>query len=239
MNPIGFSTGALALGNFREALAYLIDKPFTAVELSALRVPELPVLLGAIPTLDLTQFNYISLHAPSTFSASEEPDIVQLLTQAPTDWKVILHPDTIHDASNWIPFGERLVIENMDRRKRDGRSAEELSRWFEMLPEAKICLDLAHAQQWDTTMTEAYILLKRFADRLCQVHISQLDSGSHHYPLTESSIRAFSEVSWLIPGSVPFIIESRVSPSEIDTEIAKVRRITSATPTGAYQLTSA
>jgi hypothetical protein len=236
VNPIGFSTGALALGDFRAGLSYLIGKPFTAIELSALRIPELPVLLQEIPKLDLSQFTYIALHAPSAFSTSEEEEVVRLLAEVPSNWRIILHPDTIHDSNIWASFGEQLVLENMDRRKADGRTAAELSRWFSILPRAGFCFDLAHAQQWDPTLTEAYLLLKSFSDRLRQVHISQLDSASRHYPLTESSIRAFSELAWLIPPSVPFIIESRLAQSEMEMEISSVTRIASSAPTGAYQL---
>jgi hypothetical protein len=176
MNPIGFSTGALALGDFRSALGYMRGKPFTAVELSAIRLSELPELIEEIPALDLHRFTYIALHAPSSFDQSEEPGVAKLLARVPETWKIILHPDTIHSPENWTRFGARLVLENMDRRKFDGRSADEMSRWFAILPDARFCLDLAHAQQWDTTLTEAYLLLKTFSDRLCQIHISQLDS---------------------------------------------------------------
>lgn len=235
MHPIGFSTGALALGDFRKALGYLRGKPHSAIELSALRISELPLLVQAIRTLDLRQFSYIAVHAPSSFQASEEEEIVHLLTEIPAHWKIILHPDTIHDPENWVSFRDRLAIENMDRRKRDGRSAEELERWFSLLPEARLCLDLAHAQQWDTTMTEAYFFLKRFSDRLCQIHVSQLDSASHHYPMSSSSVRAFSEVAWLVPDGIPFIIESRVTEAHIDDEARKVQAIVDSVPLGAYE----
>jgi len=225
MNPIGFSTGALALGDFRTALKFLSGKPVSAVELSALRIHELPALLDAVPSLTLNQFEYIALHIPSAFSDSEEAEIVQLLNRAPAEWKLILHPDTIHNPERWSRFGDRLVLENTDRRKPDGRSADELTKWFQRLPNAKLCLDLAHAQQWDTTMAEAYFLLKTHAGRLCQIHISQLDSASHHYPLSMSSVRAFSEIAWLIPDNIPIIIESRVSPEEMEREIEAVQKI--------------
>ena len=225
MNPIGFSTGALALGDFSSALEYLRGKALIAVELSALRASELPLLASSVSSLDSSQFGYIALHAPSSFTGSEESEIVRLLHGFPETWNIILHPDTIHDPALWLPFGTRLLIENMDRRKPDGRSAEELSRWFRRLPEAQLCLDLAHAQQWDTTMTEAYVILKSFSQRIRQVHISQLDSASHHFPLSVGSVRAFSEVAWLIPDNIPFIIESRVSPAEMDEEIEKVRSV--------------
>lgn len=53
MRPIGFSTGALALSNFRLALEELQGQPVNAVELSALRYPELQPLLDALESLTL------------------------------------------------------------------------------------------------------------------------------------------------------------------------------------------
>jgi hypothetical protein len=225
MNPIGFSTGALALGDFRTALKYLLRKPIKVIELSALRVHELPDLLRAVSSLDLRQFEYIALHAPSSMDPFEEPTITRLLAEFPRDWMIVLHPDTIHNPRLWESFGGRLALENMDRRKADGRTAAELFRWFKVLPEARFCFDLAHAQQWDTTMTEAYTLLEAFAEKIVQVHISQLDSASHHYPLSSSSLRAFSEVASFIPDRVPIIIESRIPEVGIDEEVEKVAEL--------------
>jgi len=224
---IGFSTGALALGDFRKALVLMAGKNLPAVELSALRVAELPDLIDAIPFLGLREFRYVAVHAPSSFDVDQEIEIVGLLRQIRPEWKIILHPDTIHNPECWRVFGDQLLLENMDRRKPDGRSAEELARWFEKLPSAQLCFDLAHAQQLDTTMTESYVILKRFGERLGQIHISQLDSSSHHRPLSVGSVRAYSEISWLFPPDVPFIIESRVSPEEMDREVQRVEEVLS------------
>ena len=65
MRDIGFSTGALALGDFRSALHMLEGHNCPAVELSALREAELPGLMDALADLDLGRFKYISVHAPS------------------------------------------------------------------------------------------------------------------------------------------------------------------------------
>ena len=45
MRPFGFSTGALALGDFDQALKMLDGITVEAIELSALRIRELPRLL--------------------------------------------------------------------------------------------------------------------------------------------------------------------------------------------------
>jgi hypothetical protein len=192
MAYIGFSTGALMLGNFQEALRLLVGTSVTAVELSALRLPELPALINALPLLNLEQFDYVSVHAPST----------------PDRWPIILHPDTIHDPRKWEAFGSQLALENLDRRKSVGWSAEELCRWFERLPNARLCFDLAHAHQCDRTMTEAFRILLKFRERICQLHISELDSAGHHFPLSYGSMQAFSEIASLIPAEAPAILES-------------------------------
>ena len=58
MRPIGFSTGAIAKGDFQRALRLLRKFRLDAIELSALRVDELQPLIIALPTLDLTPFNF-------------------------------------------------------------------------------------------------------------------------------------------------------------------------------------
>jgi hypothetical protein len=227
MTKIGFSTGALALGDFKVGLNLVRGKEINAVELSALRVRELPELMEALPNLQLKQFSYVAIHAPSLFSAEEEDAIVAHLKQVPNEYPIIVHPDTIHEYEKWGGFRDQLLIENMDRRKSDGRTAKELSAWFDRLPSARFCFDLAHARHFDSTMTEASLMISQFRERICQVHISELDSASHHFPLSYSAVRAFSEVSWNLPKTAAFIIESRVRPDDIGSELDKVRELIS------------
>jgi hypothetical protein len=65
MRTAGFSTGALARGDYRHALEMLSDKPVTAVELSALRQDELRPLVEDLDNLNLRRFSYLAFHAPS------------------------------------------------------------------------------------------------------------------------------------------------------------------------------
>jgi hypothetical protein len=57
-------------------------------------------------------------------------------------------------------------------------------------------------------MTEAFRILRDFSDRICQLHISELDSAGHHFPLSYGSIQAFSEISHQIPTDSAVILES-------------------------------
>jgi hypothetical protein len=225
MRSIGFSTGALALSDFRLALEELQGQPVDSVELSALRYPELRPLLHALETLPLASYKYKSIHAPSSFDGEQEAEIVDLLRRyVPRGWPIILHPDTVHDFSAWKDFGKQLAVENMDRRKPIGRTLEELNPIFEKLPDAMFCFDIGHVRQCDTTMTEAYRILRAHSGRLCQVHVSEVNTASRHDPLSFAAIRAFSEVADLIPDHVPLILEARVTRDQIKTEIENAHK---------------
>lgn len=221
MDTIGYSTGALARSDVRGALDLLAARGTGAIELSALRTHELRPLLDAIPSLDLDPYRHVSVHAPSAFTAVEERTITEeLLPIARRGWRVIVHPDTIHDFRLWTAFGSRLCVENMDRRKPVGRTVEELAPIFARLPQASFCFDVAHARQCDTSMTEAFRLLRAFGDRLAEVHVSELDAHSRHVRLTTAGVRACKEIAGMIPLDTPVIIEAPVQPDEIGSELA-------------------
>ena len=79
MRTVGFSTGALARGDYRHALEMLSDKPVTAVELSALRQDELRPLVEDLDNLNLRRFSYLAFHAPSLIDPSFELPAIKLL----------------------------------------------------------------------------------------------------------------------------------------------------------------
>ena len=184
----GFSTGSLALSDFRLGLNMVRGKPTAAIELSALREHELAPLVHALNDLDLTQFTYVSVHAPSRFVEMSEKHAVKLLRGvAEREWSIVLHPDAIRDWSCWLEFGSFVCIENMDKRKRIGRTAGELTEIFEKLPEASLCFDIAHARQVDPTMLEARAILRLHSHRIRQLHVSNVTSDSRHEPLAYGS----------------------------------------------------
>ena len=131
MRSIGFSTGALALGDFDKGLALLADRDTSVIELSALREDELPSLMGALDRLHLGGYRYVSVHAPSRLRTMKEAVVADMLRACiDRQWHVVLHPDAIGDHGCWRDFGPWLCIENMDKRKEAGRTAIELRRHF-------------------------------------------------------------------------------------------------------------
>jgi hypothetical protein len=223
MRSIGFSTGALARGDFRRALQMLAGKNVSAVELSALRQDELTPLVEQLGELDLTSFNYVSFHAPSSIEQSFESKALELLEEVATrKWPIIVHPDAMHTPSDWNRLGECLCLENMDKRKAVGQTAQDLKRYFDLLPKASLCFDIGHARQVDPTMSEAAAILRSFRGRIRQLHVSEVNTQSKHDALSLESILAFQKVSHLIPLDCPAILESRVEEAQIEEEIQNV-----------------
>jgi hypothetical protein len=154
----------------------------------------------------------------------DEAGLVSILGEVPRQWPIIVHPDLITDPLLWKPFGRRLCLENMDQRKPAGRTLPEMEILFEQFPEASFCFDIGHARQVDPTMGIAISLLRRFRDRIRQVHMSEVDPWGRHIPISFAALSAFQLVAKLIPEDCPVILESVVPPEGIRREIATARK---------------
>lgn len=219
----GFSTGALAKGDFRSAITMLDAHHLEAIELSALRLSELDVLLNALPSLALSAYKHVTLHAPSRFDGADEAALASKLLRAlPFVGGVVLHAEAIIEPRHWAPFGDRLLVENADGRKATGRTLEELQSVMAPLPQARICFDVAHAYQVDPTLIEARRMIRVFGSRIAQLHVSQLDHACAHHGLTHGIVQQFQT---LMPplSDVPAILESCVPAAEIGRQLDLAR----------------
>jgi hypothetical protein len=220
MRRIGFSTGALAKGDFRRGIRLQEAYPEAeALELSALREDELDALIEALPSINLDKYQYVSVHAPSQrlhLSEIELVDKLKKLTRSISS--IVVHPDVIEDINIWKQIEQFLVLENMDQRKPIARTAIELKKYFEALPNARFCFDIGHARQVDPTLSVAVELLLTYADRLAEIHISEVDAASKHVPISSMAMKSFQKIASLIPETVPVIIESTVNPDSIEDE---------------------
>jgi hypothetical protein len=221
---VGFSTGALARGDFLAGIELQRGQGSDAIELSALREGELQPLIDALPSLDLASFTHVSVHAPAGMIQLDDASLAELLSRLPGNWPVIVHPTVIGEAEPWRGLGARLCIENMDRRK-PGRTVEELESVFAELDEARFCLDLGHAAQIDPSLGEARKMIDRFGERLVQLHVSRLGPGCEHLPLDEDAARSFRSLTGRIPSEAGLIIESEVGSADVALEIERVREV--------------
>jgi len=209
LSRFGFSTGALERGNYAKALSWMCHQDIRSIELSALRYDELEPLVEHLDGLDLTSFTYVSFHAPSSFPRDKEQRVLDLLKcVSKKGWNIIVHPDVIYTPHLWKFLGKHLLIENMDRRKSVGRTARELSDIFGDLPQARLCLDMAHARQMDTTLTSLWDIIHRYHDRIAEIHISELDSNCQHRPMSEGAVSAYQSLAGYLHHHTHVIIES-------------------------------
>lgn len=223
MGPIGFSTGAVARGEFELAIEVIKRLDLRAVELSALRETEVRELIRNLDSLPLGTFDFISFHAPSKLSNISEYELVSLLVEiAERGWPVVVHPDIVDDWAEWQKLGQSLCIENMDKRKPIGRNVAELSIIFEKAPDALFCLDLGHSHQCDATMFEAMGMIDAFKDRLSHLHLSQVNTNSRHESVSYTALTAFRKVVEFLPLDIPVILEAMVDKSEAEM-LAQIR----------------
>lgn len=209
-HPIGVSTGIF--DDLRNAWRPLVlaacGVSTYAAELSALSEDELPGLIAYLNQKPRLPFRYLSVHAPVKNRSMDDIATAQLLDGFPLSVRsIVTHPDALRDFAPYRDLGTRLVLENMDERKRAGRTADELEAIFDALPDAGFCFDVAHAHSIDPTMSAAHDLIDRFPARLRQVHLSSLADG-HHVPLTRADEHLFASVLDRCR-DVPWILEAR------------------------------
>ena len=206
---LGCSTGFMS--EYRNDWERLTDEAAAvssmAVELSAVSAPELPGLLAYLRSAPRLPFLFMSVHAPSKGRCeSDERALVDDLRRVPA-WvdAIVVHPDTISDPGLYRTLGRRLALENMDTRKSGGHTADDLDRLFAELPDARLCLDVAHAKDVDSTMAVGDELLRRFSSRVSHIHVSSLDDSQHHVPLTLEDEALFTpllsrcrDVPWIL-----------------------------------------
>ncbi|ADB49658.1 hypothetical protein [Conexibacter woesei] len=211
---IGVSTGYMvgARGDWPRLAAAAEVLSDDVVELSALSARELPGLVAFLDDIPELPFRHVSVHGPSKGWDGTPDQLVALLTELPeTVTGIVMHPETLGDAAPFATLGSRLRLENMDTRKPDARTASELEPYFDALPVARFCFDVAHAQLLDPSMRLAHELLDAFADRLAEVHLSSIEPSGLHVPLRPEDAEAFMPVLERCAG-VPWVLEAPLPP---------------------------
>jgi hypothetical protein len=207
---VGPSTGYMvgARGDWPRLMAAAETCSLDVVELSALSAGELPSLLRFLADAGSLPFGHISVHGPSKSWDGTPAALATALGSIPAYVDgIVMHPETLGDLAAFADLGGRLRLENMDTRKDDARTVPELARFFDALPDARFCFDVAHAQLHDPAMGLAHELLDAFADRLAEVHVSSIEPDGEHVPLRAADAEAFLPVLERCVG-VPWVLEA-------------------------------
>lgn len=215
MRAIGFSSGTLDAHDPLRAMEQSLSLGCSAFEVSALRMDEIEAVAETLRDPRLSEFSYVSIHAPGNVPAELESRVAKrFLTMSEERYPVVVHPDVIRTPAVWEPLSSRLLLENMDRRKRVGRFANEFENLFQELPEAGLCLDVAHLRQVDPTLNEGFKFMRLFGHRLREIHISEVTSNSTHGRLSLHASSYLKDFLQIVPHDVPVIIESALGDRE-------------------------
>lgn len=212
LNPglVGPSTGYMAgaRGDWPRLVAAAETCSLDVVELSALSARELPGLLAFLRDTRELPFGHVSVHGPSKGWDGTPAALATALEGIPAFVDgIVMHPETLGDVSAFADVGARLRLENMDTRKDDARTPDELAHYFDALPAARFCFDVAHAWLHDPTMRLAHELVDAFGDRLAEVHLSSILPSGEHVPLRGADAEAFLPVLERCAG-VPWVLEA-------------------------------
>ena len=178
-----------------------------ALELSALAVPDLD---GAVTYLQggHPEIRHLSLHAPLVLPRGGERELADHTGAIASRLSaIVVHPHILEEPVELAPLGSRLALENMDVRKSGGRDVAELGPYFERLPQARFCLDVAHVKTVDPTMDLGHALLDAFGERLCELHVSGIDGDCNHVALARADLDRYEPVLRRCR-HVPWILES-------------------------------
>jgi len=206
---VGVSTGYMEAerGRWPDLVGAAFAVSEGIAELSALSASELPALLAFLDD-DEPPFRRLTVHGPakgwdrSAYALADE-----LATLPASVSGVVMHPETLGNCEAFTILGGRLLLENMDTRKQDARTVEELLPYFEALPAARFCFDIAHAWLHDESLTLAHELLNVFGDRLAEVHLSSILHDGRHVSLTaEDAVRFRPVLERCV--HVPWILEA-------------------------------
>jgi hypothetical protein len=207
---VGPSTGYMvgARGDWPRLVAAAETCSLDVVELSALSAEELPGLLRFLDDTVELPFGHVSVHGPSKGWDGTPAALATALASIPAFVDgIVVHPETLGDIAAFADLGARLRLENMDTRKHDARTVAELARYFDALPVARFCFDIAHAQLHDPSLGLAHELLDAFADRLAEVHVSSIEPDGEHTPLRAADAEAFLPLLERCIG-VPWVLEA-------------------------------
>lgn len=222
---IGFSTGALYKSklSLKETLALYKELDCRAVELNYIRIEDLlAVDIADFPVEKLSSFKWVSLHAPVKikYGATDSPTqeifakIEEIHKIRPLNL-VVFHPETVVDFEPFKNVGFPVAFENMDNRKENHRSAEDLIRTLSLSENFRFVLDVNHVYTNDKTMKLANELYKLAGHRLSEIHLSGY--STYHEPL--HATRQLQIVRAIRDFETPIIIESVLSPETLRAEL--------------------
>ncbi len=161
--------------------------------------------------LNLTPFDYISLHAPAHAYQKDENsrsllDKLSLIAQKYSLKNIVFHVDLVRDWDVFLDYKLLPIsIENMDDRKTSGRSLEDIKAILDKY-DFNLTLDLQHCFVNDRSLRLAEQFQDEYPSKIVEYHLSGYDESLLHYPLFKT--KQDQIINCLRYTDKPIIIES-------------------------------
>ncbi len=203
--PIGAASGSLAINNPRKTLE--------GFPLSGLDFVEWHPSEGWEQAVESLGLKTLSIHLPKGGPEKQARVIGYLdyLAQADPAARIgaVLHPDQGYD---WDIFGDGalICIENLDATRPGYQTPEDLQKFFQRLPKARFCFDVAHAFAVDPSGSLAHELLVAFGDKISHLHISHVEANGRHCEMRPEHCLRYQPVLEKI-NPVPIVMEPDIN----------------------------
>ncbi len=161
--------------------------------------------------IDLNYFDFVSLHAPCLNYCDDEKSNniltkINFLVDKFDLQNVIVHPTKKIEFEIFKKYKKiPISIENMDLRKKEGKSLKEIKKIINKY-NFNLTLDLQHCFTNDKTMSLAFDIQKELKNKIVEYHISAYDDKINHYSLFKTKQEVI--VDSLEYKDKPIIIES-------------------------------
>src|SRR6056297_1421034 len=163
--------------------------------------------------IDLSFLDYVSVHGPS-LSDKNLKEVLLKLEKINKKYGIDNFVFHAEKGINWDLVKDIITspisIENMDNRKKIGRTVESIKEIIDKY-DFKFTLDLQHAYTNDKSMKLVDKFNRKLGDKIIEYHLSGFDSEFLHYPLFKTKQ---DEIINGIKKDVPIIIESTFDKEE-------------------------
>jgi hypothetical protein len=224
---IGFTTGSvhkymnpLSL----EAIDFFRELGCNAIELSALKTPELEGI-DKLSRKDLEGFDYVSLHAPNIDYDHKATSTLERIEYANTELKfdaVVMHADKIKNICTLIEYRIPYAIENTDNTCSFGTNTKDMENILKKF-NSPMVLDVLHAYSIEKNFNIGKEMIKQFENKIIQIHLSGYNhkTETRHTCLYQDGPEELIE---LTPKDKAIILESTGSFDEIKKEWEYISR---------------
>lgn len=179
MIKLGYSTGGKSKISLKKRVKKILDVEDFAIEVSFIAPDRLKEKISD-KTIDLIKnFKYVSVHAPArevAYPSKKDAWVIKSLKEIVQRIKphtVLFHPNNILDF-DWLnnEFGSLVSFENMDKRKKFGKTVKDLKQVFKKSPQAKFVFDINHLYTVNSKIDLVGKFHAQFGKRLCHYHLS-------------------------------------------------------------------